>query len=310
MIGMRDRKSNRPTCSFSVSRSARNGCISDHKVLVFRSKMSKVESKQRRSPATAAEYVDRLQSDGRYSFTSSELEDAIGGSPLSRQAALRRLRQKVRVVSPRRGFNVIVPLEYRSSGSPPASWFIADLMSFLKQPYYVGLLTAAAIHGASHQQPQTFQVMTSIPTRPVAAGRQWLDFHRNRHLQDVPVQMVRTETGSMVVSTPEATALDLLRFPDASGQLDHVTTVLQELAERMDPDRLVEAARNSRTPDVQRLGYLLEFLGLPTLFEPLADVVDARNPREILLRPNVELGDAIPHARWSVTPNVELAADL
>jgi hypothetical protein len=50
------------------------------------------------------------------------------------------------------GVAVVVPPEYREAGCPPASWFIHDLMRFLGQPYYVALLTAAAIHGAAHQQ--------------------------------------------------------------------------------------------------------------------------------------------------------------
>ncbi len=261
-------------------------------------------------PATVAEYVDRLQSEGRYCFTNSDLDKEVRGSLLARQAALRRLRGKARIVTPRRGFNVIVPLEYRSSGSPPASWFIGDLMAFLNQPYYVGLLSAAAIHGASHQHPQTFQVMTNVPTRPVLAGRQQIHFHRNRRLNDAVVQTVRTETGLMAVSTPESTALDLVRFPDASGQLDHVATVLQELAEQIDPDRLVEAARVSRTPDIQRLGYLLDVLGFSHLAEPLAEVLAARHPRAILLRPDRGPGDALPLSRWGVSANVDVAPDL
>jgi hypothetical protein len=56
------------------------------------------------------------------------------------QTALRRLKQQGRVVSPRRGFYVVVPPEYRAAGSLPASWFIDDLMRYLDQPYYVGLL--------------------------------------------------------------------------------------------------------------------------------------------------------------------------
>ena len=68
-------------------------------------------------------------------------------------------------------FYVIVPLEYRAVGAPPVSWFIHDLMKAMELPYYVSLLSAAALHGASHQQPQTFQVMTDRSLRSVLAGR-------------------------------------------------------------------------------------------------------------------------------------------
>jgi len=40
-------------------------------------------------------------------------------------------------------------------------------MAYLEQPYYVGLLGAASLHGAAHQQPQQFQVVTTTPQREV-----------------------------------------------------------------------------------------------------------------------------------------------
>ena len=70
-------------------------------------------------------------------------------SDVALEAALRRLKQRGRIASPRRGFYVLVPPEYREAGCQPASWLIDDLMRFVEQPYYVGLLSAAAIHGAA-----------------------------------------------------------------------------------------------------------------------------------------------------------------
>jgi len=45
-------------------------------------------------------------------------------------------------------------VEYRVAGAPPASWYIDDFMKAVGTPYYVGVLTAAALHGAAHQAPQ------------------------------------------------------------------------------------------------------------------------------------------------------------
>ena len=116
-------------------------------------------------------WVEQLQSRGRYTFTRTEAESGTGRSFVAAQSALRRMKQQQRIVSPRRGFYVIVPPEYRATGSPPASWFVDDLMHHLGQPYYVGLLSAAAIHGAAHQQPMVFQVVTNKPTREMRAGK-------------------------------------------------------------------------------------------------------------------------------------------
>ncbi|HAR49066.1 MAG TPA: hypothetical protein DCR81_02985 [Smithella sp.] len=40
-------------------------------------------------------------------------------------------------------------------------------MAYLAQPYYVGLLSAASLHGSAHQQPQQFHVVTTTPQREV-----------------------------------------------------------------------------------------------------------------------------------------------
>ena len=85
-----------------------------------------------------------MQGKGRYSFRREEALDALGVSDEALQTAARRLTAKKRLVSPRRGFYVIVPLEYRSAGAPPPDWFIDELMKFQERPYYVGLLSAAA----------------------------------------------------------------------------------------------------------------------------------------------------------------------
>lgn len=73
------------------------------------------------------------------------------------------------------------------------------------------MLSAAAIHGAAHPQPVVFRVVTDKPTRPVAAGRVQIGFHVGRHISKALVVEIQTETGTMRVSTPEATAFDLVR---------------------------------------------------------------------------------------------------
>ena len=88
-------------------------------------------------------WVEQLQSQGRYTFTRAQAESETERSFVAAQTALRRLKEQGRIVSPRRGFYVIVPPEYRATASPPASWFIDELMLYLGQPYYVGLLSAA-----------------------------------------------------------------------------------------------------------------------------------------------------------------------
>lgn len=248
-------------------------------------------------------FVDALQSKGRYTFTQAEAMSADKRSDIALEAALRRLKQKGRIANPRRGFYVIVPVEYREAGCPPANWFIDDLMRFLRQSYYVGILSAAAIHGAAHQQPMLFQVITDRPTRPAQAGRVRIGFHMGRHVEKAPVIEIQTETGSMRVSTPEVTAFDLIRFAPSAGRIGNVITVLHDLVEKIDPQALTSLANMYAASDVQRLGYLLERLGENRLADPLAVRLKARRYRPILLAPGQAKSDAPADPRWRVIPN-------
>jgi predicted transcriptional regulator of viral defense system len=254
-------------------------------------------------------WVEQLQSAGRYTFTRSEVETQTGRSAVAAQSALRRLRRQGRIASPKRGFHVVVPPEYRAAGSPPASWFIDDLMRFLGQPYYVSLLSAAAYYGAAHQQPMTFQVVTTRPTRPIRSGRVSIRFWMASHAELMPTSQAQTETGTMRLATPETAAFDLVRYPAAAGSLSSVATVLSELAERLDPESLVLVAPLVRLPDVQRLGYLLEVVGARQKTVGLATWIDAHSPRPAPLRPGADRA-ADSHSRWRVIPNEELELDL
>jgi hypothetical protein len=156
---------------------------------------------------------------------------------------------------------VIVPLEHQHAGCPPPNWFIDDPMRHLDQPCYFGLLIAAALHGAAQQQRREFQVVSDRPMRPALAGRARVVLHMSASVDETPVSRVQTETGTMRVSTPEATAFDLVRFAGAAGHLGDVATVLGELAERCSGPVLARLAALYSVPDVQRLGCLLELVG-------------------------------------------------
>lgn len=254
--------------------------------------------------------VDAYQASGRYVLRREDALTALGVSEEALKKAVRRLTAKRRLAVPRRGFFVIVPVEYQSAGAPPPSWFIDDLMRFHGQPYYVGLLSAAAIHGAAHQQPQEFQVVTNAQLRPATAGRARIRFLVKRHIERTPTMDVKTETGSMRVSTPEATAIDLLRYVKGAGHLGNVATVLAELAERLDGRRLVEAAKAERELScVQRLGYLLEQVGAEDVSAPLAEWLSEQRPRPVALRPDRPFEDASRNPRWSVLVNETVEVD-
>ena len=114
---------------------------------------------------------------GYYTFTLDDVRQALNRSDSAVKASLFRIVKKGLAVSLRKEFYVIVPPEYRVRGIIPPVLFIDDLMVYLDRKYYVGLLSAAALHGAAHQQPQDFFIVTSIPAlRPISAKGAKINF--------------------------------------------------------------------------------------------------------------------------------------
>ena len=154
---------------------------------------------------------DRLLAQGRYAFTLAEATSELGTTPAATRQALARLQRRKEVFSPTKGLYVAIPSEYRTWGVLPGEWFIDAMMRHLGRPYYVALLSAAQIHGASHQAPQVFQVMTEgTPLRDRDLGRVRLRLYTSQHVgQDGTVQ-VTVPTGYATVSARETTAVDLV----------------------------------------------------------------------------------------------------
>lgn len=226
--------------------------------------------------SNARTFITDLAAGGRHHFTSREAQRSLGVSAAASKLALNRLAKQGLVASPARGFYVIVPPEYRRLGCLPADQFVPGLMEHLGIHYYAGLLSAAQYHGAAHHRPQKFQVALTKSRRPIACGVVRVDFFARRRIAEVPVHSLNTPRGTILVSTVEATAVDLVGYAHHAGGLDQVATVLAELAEQIDPARLVVAAETAPVPWAQRLGYLLELVGAADRTAPLKAHVQER----------------------------------
>ncbi|WP_347341686.1 type IV toxin-antitoxin system AbiEi family antitoxin domain-containing protein [Bradyrhizobium uaiense] len=173
-----------------------------------------------------------------------------------------------------------VPPQFMNWEAPPPAWYIDSLMQHEGRPYYVGLLKAAELHGASHHAVTAFQVVTDRQLRKIRAGRSWITFHFRKDLESIRDGIVnhKTDTGSMKVSGPELTALDLLRYMHVAGGIDAVATVMTDLAERIDGQKLAAMAVHFERACGQRLGYLFDRLGYGERANPLYDGLFENGP--------------------------------
>ena len=260
--------------------------------------------------SSLSDYLDNLQAAGRFVFTTDDAIQTLGTSVTAARAVLRRLKHKSFVSDPYRGFHVVVPPAYRRLGCLPADQFIPDLMAHLGEPYYVGLLSAAKYHGAGHQAPMVFQVVVPKSRRSLQCGAVRVDFVSRRDMHDTPVVERNTQTGTIRIATPEATALEVVGYPERCGYLDNVATVLAELSESMNGDLLAAEARRAPTAWVQRLGYLLELVQETDLADSLDPVLAERTIFPVALAPWKEMNGTRRVSRWHVAENVEVEPDI
>lgn len=249
------------------------------------------------------DYIADLAAQGRFHFTLNDLKAARRLSADGARAAVHRLARQRLVASPARGFWVIVPPEYRRLGCLPAEQFVPALMEHLGLSYYAGLLSAAQFHGAAHQRPQEFQVMVTRNRRPIRCGVVRVSFVARKRLGEVPVQRFNTPRGHVLVSTPEATAIDLVGYESRAGGLDNVVTILAELSERLDSEQLVKAAKTGPLPWAQRLGYLLELCGAKAKTGLLKRYVSERAKIVTPLVPSLPDEDAYLAEGWRLLAN-------
>lgn len=258
-----------------------------------------------------SDYLIELLSTGDLIFSKvtaikelSKTDAAIRNS-IKRQVALKN------ILPLTKGYYLIIPPEYKRLGFVPPELFIDDLMRAINASYYVGLLSAANFYGATHQASQVFQVMVKVPLKPISLGRTKIVFYYNKALDNSSVRQLKTDRGTLCVSTPETTAFDLMRYIHQSGNLNHVSSVLDELVESINLKNLKKTVKKVPLVYVQRVGYLLEYLGHEKLANQLAAYVKQCKPSLFpLLRPGKEATEAYKNDKWHLIINENIEPDL
>ena len=268
-------------------------------------------------------YLDELLSRGQAYFSREEALASLGLSAEAFIAAAARLIKKHRLVSPRRGFYLILRPEDRVSGAPDPVRWIDPLMKYSGLDYRISLLRAAAFHGSTHQAAMAFQVIAPRQIRPFHIGRRRLQF-----IYQTPPVFVRTNTsgwlsqikseaGFAKVAGVELTLLDCARYFHKAAGINGVAQIAKDLGADADPRKLAKAALAYENSTVRRLGYLLEHAGHVSQAKALeAFVKQAKSTKP--LNPSVKpmpeaLGELYEHekdSKWALVINEPVEIDF
>ncbi len=212
-----------------------------------------------RQIGAAEAFIDARMGLGRVAFSLEELTKESGLSAIAAKFQLLRLRGKVVRVSPRQPFFLIVSPEHRSMGAPPATWWLQDYFNWLGRPYYLALQSAASSFGSNPQALQVTQVMTDRPCRTIKVGRIQVRFFVKRGIERTATQQLAQAAAPLCISTPEATAFDLVRYATSIGGIERAAETIRPLLPglRARELRRVLTAENE-TAVAQRLGFVIQ----------------------------------------------------
>lgn len=262
-----------------------------------------------------SEWVDAQEMRGRYFFTREDVQKIF---PEMKEhtltVALSRLVVAKRIMSPCKNFFVIVSMEYRLRGVVPEHFYVDQMMHFFGRKYYVSLLSAAALHGASHQQSMTYFVMADgAALRNVRKKGTRIDFMQKKDIDSQFLQQVKTQSGYLQVSSPLMTALDLVQQERKVGGLSRVAEVLYELMEVVKFDEKSIVLLKCYPPAIiQRMGYILTLLEYESLADELFELCEGcgmkfRRTALKASKPTEEGMDV--DDRWKVIINQEIDID-
>lgn len=250
------------------------------------------------------DYIATLLAQGKYFLIKQEALSVLNISESQFRFQAYRLSQKKVLRRLIHNFFMIIPAEYHRLGSLPPSWIVDHLMKYMQQEYYIGLLSAAAIYGATEQQPMTFQVITNKAIRPIQLDRMSIEFHVFKDIPSSSITKLKVATGYAKIATREQTLVDLVRFYVVSGYMSNVALVIKSLAEECDTLLLTEVISREKTKTVlQRLGYILEVTGFPKLAEIVASQLANKRIEYTLFRPDFHEETGKRVNRWKLILN-------
>ena len=296
-----------------MKKSSVNGCFTPQKnIYLFEKLLNLTKIVDFDDKMNISEWIHSREIRGKATFSIDDVKGAFAERPSkSINTELSRQVSRGRVQSVYRGFYVIVPVQYQLKGVVPPAYYVDGLMDYVGKPYYMGLLSAAALHGATHQRAMKTQVMTVVPRIKASGKNSLLDWNYRQEIPETFVMKKNAEIGTLRFSGPELTAVDLVQFASHVGGYQRVATVLAELMDSVDMGRVGELLPFTTVATVQRLGYLLEcVLSRQDQADALFQVLKMQGSwNSILLNNDQARREEVPANRWHVNGNIDIEVD-
>ena len=259
------------------------------------------------------DFIAEVQSNGKLYFNLDELKGRYNAKyETAIKFSLNKLFKKGKIVSVYKGFYVIIPPEYKHRKILPPELFIDALFKYLGRPYYTGLLSAAVLHGASHQQVMEYYVIINKPPiRKTMVEGLKINYVVKSVLPQFGIEKRKTDAGYISISNAELTAIDLVEYQNRVGGLNRVATVLYELSDSMNPDKLSEVIKNDISLSaLQRLGYILEIvLEKKDLAEVIEVFLNTKKIFRVPLKSDDKKEGFKVHPDWKIIENYEIETD-
>jgi predicted transcriptional regulator of viral defense system len=270
--------------------------------------------------ASLDQFIENQLVQGRAHFVRNEALAAHDQSAETLAAAITRLVKRRQLANPRHGFYLILRPEDLTAGAPDPVRWMDPLMKHQGIDYRIGLLQAAAFHGATHQAAMVFQVVVPRQLRDFEIGRHRLEFLYQAPKAFEHVNMpeylgqIKSDTGFAKVAGVELTLLDCARYFHKAAGINGVAQIVKDIGANAAPRVLAKAATAYENSSVRRLGYLLDRAGhvrQAKALEPFAKKAKTAVPLDPSVKPLFEpiANPTEKDAKWKLVINEAMEID-
>jgi predicted transcriptional regulator of viral defense system len=202
-----------------------------------------------------------------------------------------------------KGFYAIYSPSEKDSGKITPDSFINQLMSYKKINYYIGLLSASAFYGATHNRPFVYQVIADMQIHTPKNILEGINFLRKKYFPEYCIIKQKGSYGYINYSSPALTAYDLIKYENESGTISNIILVISDILSQIRISDIKILLKNDlEVAYIQRLGFILEKLEANELINPLLEYSKKVTSYITLSRIGKKSGNK--NAKWKIIENV------